>query len=223
MARTRKLFQRVPRRRRPPEQARSELLDAAERVFADHQPDQVGLKEIALAAGVSHALVTHYFGTYAGLIEATLERRVRTLREVMLERVREVGALAEPAKLLGLLFQALTDPVHLRLMRWLFASERPAASRALAFADQGLQRISLEVAKALLGPSPPPARVTVIENALVTAVAAAYGFAMGRFALATALGRPPDAALDAAVQDTLAQMLRAHFHDVLGVDLPRPK
>ena len=219
MARTRKLFQREPRRRRPPEQARSELLDAAERVFADHQPDQVGLKEIAHAAGVSHALVTHYFGTYAGLIEATLERRVRALREVMLERVREVGALGQPARLLGLLFQSLGDPVHIRLMRWLFASERPAASHALALADQGLQRISLEVAKALVGPSPPPARVIAVENALLTAVSAAYGYAMGKGAFALALGRAPDAALDEAVQDNLARMLQAHLREALGIDL----
>lgn len=227
MVRARKGCSRVPkvapRKRRPPEQARQEILDAAERVFAESQPDQVGLKEIAGAAGVSHALVTHYFGTYPGLIEATLERRVRTLREEMLVRVRDVGALAEPAKLLGLLFQSLTDPVHLRLMRWLFASERPAASRSLAFADQGLQRISLEVAKALLGPNPAPAQVTSIENGLVTVVAAAYGFAMGKFALAMALDRAPDAAFDAVVQETLADMLRAHFRDVLGVELPHQR
>ena len=65
---------RRPRRRRAPEVARQELLAAAERVFGRAQPDEVGLKEVAREAGVSHALVTHYFGTYAGLIEAALER-----------------------------------------------------------------------------------------------------------------------------------------------------
>ena len=53
----------APRRRRPPELARQEIVDAAERVFAASQPDQVGLKEVAREAGVSHALITHYFGT----------------------------------------------------------------------------------------------------------------------------------------------------------------
>src|SRR5260221_14507830 len=57
------------RRRRTPEVARQELLDAAERVFTEFHPDQVGLKQVAREAGVSHALITHYFGTYGGVIE----------------------------------------------------------------------------------------------------------------------------------------------------------
>src|SRR3954465_1206495 len=109
----------VPRRRRAPEQARQEILDAADRVFVEFQPDQVGLKEVGREAGVSHALITHYFGTYAGLIEAALERKVRVLRETMLARLREAGAVSRPAELIGILMSALEDPVHLRLMRWL--------------------------------------------------------------------------------------------------------
>src|SRR5262249_27617645 len=77
----RRLASALPRRRRTPERARQEILDAAERVFARSQPDQVGLKEVAREAGVSHALITHYFGTYAGLLEAALERRIRATRE----------------------------------------------------------------------------------------------------------------------------------------------
>src|SRR6185503_1118148 len=78
--------ERTARRRRDPATARQELLDAAERVFAQRQPDRVGLKEVAREAGVSHALITHYFGTYAGLLEATLERRNRATREAALVR-----------------------------------------------------------------------------------------------------------------------------------------
>src|SRR4051812_9604337 len=69
------------RRRRSPDVARQELLDAAERVFSDERPDDVGLKEIAREAGTSHALITHYFGTYGGLVEAVLQRRLLRLRE----------------------------------------------------------------------------------------------------------------------------------------------
>src|SRR4051812_7769023 len=87
------------RRRRAPELARQEILDAAERVFGESQPDRVGLKEVAAEAGVSHALITHYFGTYAGLIEAAHERRLRALRETMLIRLRVAGALHRPGEL----------------------------------------------------------------------------------------------------------------------------
>src|SRR5215475_10791513 len=172
MARTRKPFARrladaLPRRRRSPELARQEILDAAERVFAQFQPDQVGLKEVAREAGVSHALITHYFGTYAGLIEAALERRTRATREAALARLREPAALSRPGELLELLFRTLQDPVHLRLMRWMLASERPAASHAFALQNRGLAVIAEQVARAL-APAPSPALLRHVEITLLT-------------------------------------------------------
>ena len=199
------------RRRRPPEQARTELLDAAERVFAAAQPDQVGLKDVAREAGVSHALITHYFGTYAGLVEATLERRVRALRATMLERLKEAGALSRPAELLATLFRTLEDPVHLRLTTWLMASARPAATHAFALRDHGLQQVAQLVASALAAGPPAAALVERVELALVCAVAAAYGYAIGKHALAGALGREPSPELDRAVYEALAEMMRARL------------
>ena len=219
MARERKAFPKVARKRRAPAEARTELLDAAERVFRTASPEEAGLKVVAREAGVSHALITHYFGTYAGLVEATLERRVRKLREALLGRMQEVGALAQPSRLLGMLFESLTDPVHLRLMRWLFASEEPRATRALALDDQGLTIIAGAVGTALLGKDPPADKVRLIENALVTAVAAAYGYAMGKYALVKTVAHRPGLDLDTTVRDTLAAMLQAHLREVLGVEL----
>lgn len=208
---------KLPRKRRDPADARTMLLDAAEKVFARLAPNAAGLKVVAQEAGVSHALITHYFGTYAGLIEATLERRVRALRAVVLAKLGDPAALAQPTTLLSILFDALADPVHLHLMRWLFLSERPAAARALALNDQGLQLISREIGRAL---DVPAAKHRAIEDALMTAVAAAYGYAMGRYALAAALGRPADEALDRTIRETLAHMLQAHLREVLGIQLP---
>jgi AcrR family transcriptional regulator len=202
------------RRRRPPEQARQEILDAAERVFRESQPDRVGLKEVAREAGVSHALITHYFGTYAGLIEAALERRLRALREAALSRLREAGALSRPGELLGLMFDALEDPVHLRLMRWLLASERPAAATAFGLHDRGLATIAGQVARAL-DAQPSAALVREVELTLLTAVSAAYGYALAKHALVGALGREPSSELDVQVRDTLAVMLHAHLRAAL--------
>ncbi|HEY6034123.1 MAG TPA: helix-turn-helix domain-containing protein, partial [Kofleriaceae bacterium] len=111
MARHRKLIQKV-RRRRSPELARQELLDAAERLFRDLPPDQVGLKDIGREADVSHALVTHYFGTYAGIVEAVFERRTRALRERVLDRLAQ-GGIKDAEELIDMLFSAFDDPVHL--------------------------------------------------------------------------------------------------------------
>jgi TetR/AcrR family transcriptional regulator, repressor for neighboring sulfatase len=215
MTRTRKAFagrlaEALPRRRRSPELARQEILDAAERVFAHFQPDQVGLKEVAREAGVSHALITHYFGTYAGLLEAALQRRTRALHEATLTRLREPEALERPADLLELLFRTLQDPVHLRLMRWMLASERPAASHAFALQERGLAVLADQIVRAL-GPEPDPALLRNVEITLLTAVSAAYGYALAKHTLAPALGREPSPELDDEVRHTLATMVQTQI------------
>ncbi len=224
MARTRRISarreRRIARRRRSPEEARLEILDAADRVFVEFQPDQVGLKDVGREAGVSHALITHYFGTYAGLIEAALERRIRALRETMMEKLRQAGALSRPSELIGMLFSALEDPVHLRLMRWMLASERPSAAHAFGLQAQGLQVISLQVATAL-DPAPSKAMIDKVELALLTAVSAAYGYALAKYALVGGLGRQASAELDAEVQRTLAAMVQAHLRAELGITIGR--
>jgi AcrR family transcriptional regulator len=198
------------RRRRSPELARQELLDAAERVFSASQPDRVGLKEVAQEAGVSHALITHYFGTYAGLLEAALERRITAMRDVLLARLREPGGLGRPDELLEIVFRTLEDPVHLRLIRWLFASERPAAIHAFGLQRRGIAMVADQVARTL-APEPDASLVHDLEMTLVTALAAAYGYAIARYALAGALGRDPSPALDDEVRGTLAAMVHGHI------------
>lgn len=206
------------RRRRSPEEARVEILDAAERVFMEFQPDQAGLKEVAREAGISHALITHYFGTYAGMIEAVLERRIRALRDRMLVKLRDAGALSRPGEMLQLLFRGLSDPVHLRLTKWLMASERPSAAHAFALRDSGLQLVAHQVAATL---DATREQIGKIELTLLAAVAAAYGYALGKYALAGAAGREPSIDLDREVLDTIANMIESHLRYELGITLPR--
>jgi AcrR family transcriptional regulator len=202
------------RRRRTPELARQELLDAAERVFARDQPDRVGLKEVAREAGTSHALITHYFGTYAGLIEAALERRHRLVRQRIVDELRAEGALARPTELIGMLLTAFADPVHLRLLRWRIAQE-DATVAAFALQDCGLSLVAQEVASAITASST-PAKIQTIELALVTAVAAAIGYATNRSSLASAIGWSATPELDSAVRATLAEMLTRYLAVELG-------
>jgi AcrR family transcriptional regulator len=204
--------ERATRQRRSPEVARQLLLDAAERLFAAHHPDEVGLKDVAREAGVSHALITHYFGTYGGLVEATLERRLGALRERIRERLREAGAVSRPEELLDMLFSALEDPVHLRLMKWMAASERPAAINAFALQHRGLSVIAQQVASTIRL-VPPASR----EPGLETAVAAATGYAVSKAGLAGAIGQEPNAALDADVKKTLAAMLQVYLRERIGL------
>jgi TetR/AcrR family transcriptional regulator, repressor for neighboring sulfatase len=52
---------------------RSALLAAAADLFADRGPSHVSVREIALAAGVNHGLVHHYFGSKEALLRAVLD------------------------------------------------------------------------------------------------------------------------------------------------------
>ena len=184
-------------------------------MFVQFHPDQVGLKDIGREAGVSHALITHYFGTYGGLIEAALERRVRALREKIVAQLLVSGVLARPEELIDILFTALEDPVHLRLMTWLVAGERPAAAHAFALQERGLEMVAHQVAEAL-DPSASRALRETIELTMLIAVSAAFGYAVSKYALAGALGRPVSHELNMGVRATLAAMVRSHLHASLA-------
>ncbi|HEX3316837.1 MAG TPA: helix-turn-helix domain-containing protein [Solirubrobacteraceae bacterium] len=58
--------------RRAPEDRRAAILEAAQQVFADAPYDAVNMADVAGAAGISRALVNHYFGSKRELFIATL-------------------------------------------------------------------------------------------------------------------------------------------------------
>ncbi len=201
-----------PRRRRDPETARAEILDAAERVLATQPPSAVGLKEVAEAAGVSHGLVSHYFGTYVELVEEVLLRRHRQIRTAALARFAERADVEiDENALLDALFRALDDPLYVRLSLWSLAAERPSGSPSLLFREQGMRQFA-EAAVAhvrLTRPEKDPVALRErMELALVIANASAYGFVIARDAWMGALGRAPSPAFEEALRRGLGSMLR---------------
>ena len=200
-----------PRRRREPEIARAEILDAAERLLADNPPDAIGLKDVAAAAGVSHALVSHYFGTYGDLIESVLVRRIRELREAMLARMAVPGALADPGHLIDVLFGAIEDPLYVRLSLWAYASERTLGPDSFPFREQGMRIVADAMTARILADRPemePRGLRERVDLALCLANSSAYGYTVGKEAWLGALAREPSAAFDASLRRALADMLR---------------
>lgn len=200
-------------RRRPPEETRQLLLEAATRVFRHHHPDEVGLKEVAREAGVSHALITHYFGSFGGLVDAALELRVTVLREQILARLAQGGGLERPGDLLATLFEALEDPVHKRLWMWALATDRIAARDFFPLRQQGLRLVAEQIAASVAAATGVPAAALFpeAERTVLAGVAAAYGYAVGRQALVGALGKTPSRELDRGLQDSLGEMMRGHL------------
>jgi AcrR family transcriptional regulator len=179
---------RPPRIRRAPDEARALILQAAERVLSTKGPDAAGLKDVAKDAGVSHALVTHYFGTYEALVRAVLARRSELAR---LEAERIVATSAPgPDSVLQFLFAHLRDPLQVRLATWALLSSRetgllPLDEGALA----GLMKVIAQRRKAQFGASAAGSEEVALDITL--ALAAGYGFALGGEAFARALGRAP--------------------------------
>jgi AcrR family transcriptional regulator len=130
--------------RRTPEEARTLILDAAERVFATRLPDTVGLKEVAREADVAHSLITHYFGTYEAMVETTLERRFQIVREEMMRTIgRLVGEDADAKAILAAyragIVKAASNPATVRLVTWAILSGRAGAADFFPNRIQGLR------------------------------------------------------------------------------------
>jgi AcrR family transcriptional regulator len=201
------------RTRRSPEEARVWILDAADRVFAGELPDAVGLKDVAREAGVSHALVTHYFGTYAALVEATLERRFDRMRDALVRDLvagLDARSPSEPADVGAMLTayrrvvaSVASDPVTVRLAVWAVLSGRADAADFISHRRQGLRQL----ADALEARSGLPRED--LEFAIVASLAMTVVWTFGRRALGGALGKK--AALDTTHEAKTAAMIDAYL------------
>jgi len=70
----------------PPESGtRTQLLDAAERLFAAHGIESVSVRDIIRAAGANLGAINYHFGTRQALVVAVFERRLTPLDRARLE------------------------------------------------------------------------------------------------------------------------------------------
>jgi AcrR family transcriptional regulator len=177
-----------PRVRRGPEEAKGLIVDAAERVFAERGPDAVGLKDVAREAGVSHALVSHYFGTFEKLVDAVLEQRTTRFRAQILAAAEEAGSEFRPAELLRRFWDAMGDPATARLMGWAVLSGRlgdadffPSRAQNLRIAADAIEQRVRRFARV--------SREDV-EFIVMMCMALSWGYALLKKPLYLGMGRP---------------------------------
>jgi AcrR family transcriptional regulator len=65
------------------DERRRQLLDAGTRLFAEHAFEEISMRQIGEAAGVSKALVYHYFPSKTALFRAAVEEATTELRAVV--------------------------------------------------------------------------------------------------------------------------------------------
>jgi len=73
----------------PRTDTREALLDAAERLFAEHGLRSASLRSITGEAGTNLAAVNYHFGSKQGLVEAVFRRRLEPLNRERLERLAD--------------------------------------------------------------------------------------------------------------------------------------
>jgi AcrR family transcriptional regulator len=196
--------------RRDPETARALILDAAERVFADHGPDAVGLKDVAKKAGVSHALVSHYFGSYDALVERTLERRTDRLRAAILQDVASAEAAAS-AVLFDRVASVASDRITMRLAAWAFLTGRAKRADFFSARTKGLAVVvdALVGKRDALGLGAVPREA--LEFVVMASLTMVLGFAVAKDALLAGLGYPTTGPRAAAIEASY----RVHVREVI--------
>lgn len=74
---------------------KTQILDAAEKLFAEFGFDATSLRAVTRTAGVNLAAVNYHFGTKEGLFRAVFARRIEPLNQERLERLSDIVAAAD--------------------------------------------------------------------------------------------------------------------------------
>jgi AcrR family transcriptional regulator len=194
-----------PSVRRPPAAARVHILDAADAVFARSLPDAVGLREIATEAKVSHGLVTHYFGSYEGLIEAAIGRRLANAKQVAFARLAEATFVLDETPLLGVLTDLLADQTLTRLVAWSFLTQR----KIPVFGAEGQLGELVTLMQTRLAKAGVVVARERLEFAMLMAIAAIVGWSVSGPTLEQAIGRPSKMPTS-ELREKLQAMIRAY-------------
>lgn len=185
------------RKRRRPEEARALILDAARKIIVERGPDRTGLKDIAREAGISHSLITHYFGSIDSVIETVLEQELIGLRERIIDSIKGQIPIAE---LIGNVLKELSEPMCGRLMAWAFLSGRTSSAEFFPRKNQGMRQIA-DHALNRIGVS--EEQRAELELRLMMVSCAAIGYAAAGELLWNGLGHQPSSERDELFRDFL--------------------
>ena len=183
--------------------------------MADRGPDAVGLKDVAAKAGVSHALVTHYFGTIDNLVDAALEAHAAEQRSKLIERIvahPEDG----PRAWLSHYFEWINQPVTARLFGWALVSGRIDRDDFFSRRQRGAQRVA-DAVEARLARDGRAVTREDLDFAVLLVLAASHGYALGRNAFWASLGiDSPGKAEDSRFDERLSDIVEAIASGEIG-------
>jgi TetR/AcrR family transcriptional regulator, repressor for neighboring sulfatase len=197
---------RAKRLRRTPEEARRLILGTAQALIASTGPEGLRLQDIAAAAGISHPLILHHFGSREGLVRELTRQAVDELREKLFAAMGSSEYSVEQQ--LDRVFDAFRDGLAQRLV-WL-ATVDPGGGA------EGTRLVMRDIADKLhqrrIAALPPGAAVTRDDtDALIHLVAtAAFGDALFGVQLHRSAGLAATSETDHGFRLWLASLIRAH-------------
>lgn len=184
--------------RRAPEDARANILSAAEKLLLEQGPLALKLAQVANAAGVANASVLHHFGSIDGLHAALMERMVAQLiADVMALADADGGADDKQEAVFQALFDVFEKRGAARLAAWL---ELTGEWRRMTHIREAVREVV--VRRASFGDVTPKQA----EDLVLVSVTLAMGAGLFGHALAELIGKPPG-----RTRKVATEMLRA-FH-----------
>lgn len=198
------------RRRRTPEQAREEILTAAGELIARDGPDGVGLRRVAESVGVTHGLVTHYFGTYRALVRAVMVRENERHHQRIREQIHADAGVPYADAMVHVLLDTLTDEHYVRLWAWSTLHAEDVGTTVSGNLRELVDAIQSGIS-AVLPESQLPDRDR-IESTVLLGLSAAYGYTLGKHVWLAGLGRDPaEVDHDSAFREVLTSAVAAHL------------
>jgi TetR/AcrR family transcriptional regulator, repressor for neighboring sulfatase len=131
-----------PRRRRTAEEARHEILAAAQRRLAEGGPEAIRLQDIARDLGISHPTILHHFESREGLLQALARSAMSALNADVMRAISDPNRGASPEAVLDRVFETLGESGHARLLAWAALSDRAAARPRSEPHEQSLRMIA---------------------------------------------------------------------------------
>jgi AcrR family transcriptional regulator len=155
--------------RRTAEDARRQILDAADARLARTGPAGIRLQDVAADVGISHPVILHHFGSREGLIRALTKRAVSEFQDKLL---RAIDGGEHTESVLGDVFNTMRHGLAQRLA-WLVltgATEEPGGE------DTALQQIVRTVHEHRLVGAPPGTVVDPLDTSLTVYLVAVAAF-----------------------------------------------
>jgi len=127
------------RRRRTPDEARSEALSAARKLLLEEGPNAVTLQRLASYLGMTHSNLLHHFGSAGELQSALMAMMVKDLAGALNEAVTHLRSEAgAPRALVDMVFDAFDKGGAGRLAAWIALSGNFEHLGSIEEAVQGL-------------------------------------------------------------------------------------